>query len=52
MKDYCSCGTFTEVPWPKVKPGKQVTASSASILRSSMYSDTSAKAEGDLLPIQ
>jgi hypothetical protein len=36
MKKYCSCGSFTDIPWPNLSLGKQVTAS---ILESSKYFD-------------
>jgi hypothetical protein len=40
MRKYCSCGSFTEAPWPKVNTGKQVTAS---ILESNKYFDASVR---------
>ena len=41
MKEYCSCGSFTEIPWPNLSLGKQVTAS---ILESSKYFDAGVRA--------
>jgi hypothetical protein len=41
MKEYCSCGSFTDIPWPNLSLGKQVTAS---ILESSKYFDAGVRA--------